>query len=76
MGGGRIEVGARRMDPQTVRLWVADTGIGLSESAGAGTGLANLNARLRAFFGDSASVRLTEQQPSGLRAEMQLPVPA
>lgn len=74
--GGRIEVGARRVDPQTVRLWVADTGVGLSESVGGGTGLANLNARLKAFFNDSVGVRLSEQQPSGLRAEMLLRVPA
>jgi hypothetical protein len=74
--GGRIEVGGRRIDAQTVQLWVADTGVGLSESAGAGTGLANLNARLRAFFNDSAGVQLSEQKPSGLRAEMLLRVAA
>jgi two-component sensor histidine kinase len=74
--GGAIEVGGRRIDAQTVQLWVADTGAGLSESAGAGTGLANLNARLHAFFGDSAGVQLSEQAPSGLRAEIQLRVPA
>ncbi len=76
LAGGRIEVGARRVDAQTVQLWVTDTGVGLSESAGAGTGLANLNARLRAFFNDSAGVQLSDQQPSGLRAELLLRLPA
>ncbi len=74
--GGSIEVGGRRLDPRTVQLWVADTGAGLSASAGGGSGLANLNARLKAFFGDEAGVQLSEQRPSGLRAEMQLQVAA
>jgi hypothetical protein len=28
LSGGRIEVGGRRIDAQTVQLWVADTGVG------------------------------------------------
>jgi signal transduction histidine kinase len=72
--GGHIEVGGRLLDPQTVQLWVADTGVGLSGPVGAGTGLVNLNARLRAFFNDSAGVQLSDQQPGGLRAEMRLRV--
>jgi sensor histidine kinase YesM len=76
LDGGRIEVGARRIDPQTVQLWVADTGVGLSAGGVAGTGLANLNERLRVFFNDTAGVQLSEQRPSGLRAEMQLRVAA
>jgi len=69
--GGRIEVGGR-LDPVTgsITLWVADTGIGLSETAAPGTGLANLRARLRAFYGDDARLDLAEVAPHGLRAEM------
>lgn len=74
--GGRVEVGARRIDPKTIQVWVADTGVGMSEQAGEGTGLANLNARLKAFFGDSTRVDLSEQSTGGLRAEMNLRVPA
>lgn len=74
--GGRIEVGARRENDGTVHLWVADTGVGLSEQAGEGTGLANLDARLRAFFGDAARVELSEQAPRGVRADIRLRVPA
>lgn len=74
--GGRIEVGAARADARTVRLWVADTGVGLSPHAPEGQGLANLKARLRVFFGDSARVELSEQSPGGVRAEIRVPVAA
>jgi hypothetical protein len=74
--GGRIEVGAAPGDAATVRLWVADTGAGLSEHSGEGQGLANLKARLRAFFGDAARVELSEQAPHGVRADISLPVTA
>jgi sensor histidine kinase YesM len=72
---GTVEVGARREDAETVRLWVADTGVGLSEHAGQGTGLVNLDERLRAFFGEGARVELSEQSPHGLRAEIRLRMP-
>ena len=69
--GGRIELGGRR-DAVTgaVTLWVADTGVGLAETAAPGTGLANLRARLQAFYGAHARLDLTEAVPHGLRAEM------
>ncbi len=69
--GGRIEVGGRR-DSATgsVTLWVADTGVGLAETAAPGTGLANLRARLQAFYGAEARLELNEVVPHGLRAEI------
>jgi signal transduction histidine kinase len=74
--GGAIAVGACRLDANTVHIWVADTGVGMSESAGMGTGLTNLKDRLQALFGASASLELTEQTPHGLRADMRLMMPA
>jgi len=68
--GGHIEVGARRESGGHVRLWVADTGVGLTEGTGTGTGLRNLRERLQVFFGPSASVTLLEQAPHGVRAEI------
>lgn len=74
--GGRIEVGGAREADGLVHLWVADTGVGLSEQAGEGLGLANLKARLRAFFGADARVELSEQSPSGVRADIRARPPA
>ncbi len=72
--GGRIEVGAQRdAGSGALRLWVADSGVGLDPKAAAGTGLANLRARLQAMFGPQARLLLDEQPPHGLRAEIQLP---
>ncbi|TMH10762.1 MAG: hypothetical protein E6H65_11800 [Betaproteobacteria bacterium] len=72
--GGVIEVGARREAGGTaVRVWVSDSGAGMSETAAAGTGLANLRARLKAFYGETAQVELLENAPHGLRAELVLP---
>jgi len=73
--GGRIEVGAAREGSMLVRLWVADTGVGMSDKAIPGTGLKNLRARIKAFHGDGARLELQEQSPHGLRAEIVLPMP-
>ena len=71
--GGRIEVGGRAEPDGGMRLWVADTGVGLSPQAAPGTGLANLRDRLTASCGDAARLELSEQAPRGLRAELCLP---
>jgi hypothetical protein len=70
--GGRVEVGARR-DGNWVRAWVADTGVGLAETAREGTGLTNLRKRLQAFFGPQARLELSAVSPQGLRAELVFP---
>jgi LytS/YehU family sensor histidine kinase len=72
--GGQIMVGAATAASQetgkTLRLWVADTGQGMSESSQPGIGLANLRARLQAFYGGSARLELSEQTPHGVKAEI------
>lgn len=73
--GGRIEVGGREDADGRWRLWVADTGVGLTDNAAPGTGLANLRARLASAFGSAAQLELSEQSPSGVRAEIILPKP-
>jgi signal transduction histidine kinase len=70
-----VEVGARRGGDGLLRLWVADTGVGLAETSKEGTGLGNLRARLAAFFGPEARLELSENRPRGLRAEIRLPAP-
>ena len=70
--GGRIEIMARH-DGDTIRVSVSDTGIGMSEMAVPGTGLSNLQQRLTGFYGDQATLELSEQTPHGLRAELRIP---
>ena len=69
--GGRVEVGgAREADGRRVRLWVADTGIGLRPGGMPGTGLANVRERLQGAFGPKAQLALEPNRPSGVRAEL------
>lgn len=71
MAGGRIEVGGKT-DAATGRVivWVADTGVGMSETGQPGTGLANVRTRMQAFYGPAARLDLHEQAPHGLRVEL------
>ena len=70
VAGGYIEIGAEAPTSTTLHLWVADTGVGMSDKAGAGLGLSNLESRLKAFFGPSARLELSEVAPHGLRADL------
>lgn len=72
--GGRIDVSARReAGGAAIRIVVADTGAGMSESAVSGTGLTNLESRLRGRFGAAARLELHDAQPHGLSAEIVFP---
>jgi signal transduction histidine kinase len=72
--GGGVEIGARTDAASgLVYLWVADTGVGMAESAVPGMGLTNLRERLTGTFGPRAELRLTENSPRGLRAELVIP---
>jgi LytS/YehU family sensor histidine kinase len=71
--GGTIEVTARR-DGESVVLRVADSGIGLGESAGGlGTGLQTLRERLRLAYGDRATLHIRGREPHGVVAEIRIP---
>ena len=59
-----------------LRLWVADTGVGMADSAVPGTGLNNLRERLAVFYGPGAALRLDAVMPQGLHAELRIPAAA
>src|SRR5262249_14767592 len=67
--GGRIDVRAERpLADGEVRVTVADTGVGMQDTASPGTGLSNLRERLQGFFGAQARLELAEQAPHGVAA--------
>jgi two-component sensor histidine kinase len=68
--GGEIAIGARSAGIDGVVIWVSDTGVGMSETAGSGVGLNNLKERLKAVFGPDAALELSEQSPHGLRVDL------
>lgn len=69
--GGEIALSAR-LDGVLLRLRVADSGVGMSQTPGAGVGLDNLRHRLRLAYGEAARLVLEDADP-GLVAEIALP---
>jgi signal transduction histidine kinase len=72
--GGRIDVEVRRLEDRCL-VRVRDTGVGLRPGGdgGLGTGLSTLRERLALIFGEDAELRVTEQAPHGVCAEIDLP---
>jgi hypothetical protein len=70
--GGFVRVSAEATD-SALELHVADSGRGMSVSSGSGTGLSNIRARLVALYGDTASLNLTINKPSGIIATVRMP---
>ena len=79
-GSGRIEVSAARSGGD-VELRVCDDGIGMDPErvpavlagAGGGIGLSNVDARLRATFGQRYALRIESEPGSGTTAVMTVP---
>ncbi len=71
--GGRIDIDVQKIEGRC-RVRVRDTGVGLQQAGnGLGTGLTTLRERLKLVFGDEAQLRLTQQQPHGVCAELEFP---
>ena len=72
--GGTITVQARDEDGQLV-VSVGDTGVGLTQGSGSGTGIGlfNLRARLTTLYGNAGSLRVAAASPRGVDATMRLP---
>jgi sensor histidine kinase YesM len=56
---------------------VDDDGVGFGgKNAGSGIGLVNIRERLKAMYGNEASLLLTEREDGGVRASLQIPLAA
>jgi signal transduction histidine kinase len=73
LDGGMIRIAARA-EGDRLMLSVADTGVGFAPGSGAGTGLANIRARLAAQFGDGASLALENNDLGGVTVTIALPL--
>ena len=69
--GGEITVSAHQ-DAEYIRIAVQDSGVGMSDTPGSGTGLENVRSRLHLAYGAAASLALSEAEP-GLLAEIIIP---
>lgn len=71
--GGRIDIAVERHGERCL-VRVSDTGVGVQASSqGLGTGLSSLRERLELIFGEDAQLRLSEQSPHGMVAEVEFP---
>lgn len=73
--GGRVTVSAA-VDAGVLRIRVEDSGLGFgvaTDTAGSGSGLANVRARLKALYGDAATLTI-EQPAEGTRICISLPI--
>jgi hypothetical protein len=71
--GGRIDVRVAVREGRC-HAEIQDTGVGLADvGGGLGTGLANLQERLRLAFGGAARLELHAVEPHGVRAELDFP---
>ena len=73
--GGELSIHAELCDGM-LHIRVCDNGVGLNAPnarPGAGSGLANIRARLAALYGQTASLTLTPLAPHGVEARLILP---
>lgn len=72
--GGEILIMAEQKK-NILRLEIADTGLGFNEGSIPDTGLTNIRERLQSLYNDNkARLILEENQPSGLKAIIEVPV--
>jgi len=72
--GGEIQVHGELVDA-TLVFRVADTGVGLRDTAPEGVGLSNVRARLASLYGGRGLLTLQRNRPRGTVAELRLPAP-
>lgn len=70
--GGEIRIHATNAETGAIEVSVADTGQGLSHSAGIGIGLQNIRDRLQALFRKNAKLILEENTPRGVVARIRI----
>lgn len=71
--GGRVEIVAVGKN-EVISITVADTGQGVDEFGDAGFGLGSIRDRLRSLYGGNARLVLSENQPRGLKATIEIPL--
>ena len=70
--GGQIRITVEENNT-SLRLAVADTGMGISGDGHSGLGLANVRERLAALYDHRATLNLEENQPCGVIATLEVP---
>ncbi|WP_395707499.1 sensor histidine kinase, partial [Casimicrobium huifangae] len=75
LDGGSLRLGAQ-LDGDTLRIAVADSGVGLAAATGNasdGVGLSNIRERLAAIYGEAATLSVRDNPPHGVVSTLTLP---
>ena len=70
--GGRVSIGVAE-NGGFLRIEVADTGLGFHGGSEPGVGLSNIRERLQSLYGEAGRLILEENQPSGVKAVIEVP---
>jgi sensor histidine kinase YesM len=70
--GGEITIKALEKD-DLIRIEVMDTGLGFSSFQKVGVGIGNVKERIKLLFGEKGRLILEENEPSGVRAIIEVP---
>ncbi|MBU2455585.1 MAG: histidine kinase, partial [Proteobacteria bacterium] len=70
--GGEIHLKAF-LKHNVFTIEVADTGMGIQEKSASGVGTGNIKKRLKALYGDAASLCFEDMSPIGLKAIVEIP---
>jgi sensor histidine kinase YesM len=70
--GGEVSISGEKIG-ETLRLEIADTGVGFYEESALGTGLSNIRERLQSLYGENGRLILEENRPCGLKAIIEVP---
>ena len=70
--GGEVVIEVERADGK-IRIQVADSGVGIRETmGGSGIGLENVKRRLAIMYGDAGRLVIEENEPSGVKATVEI----
>ena len=72
MEGGEIMIKAMEEDDM-IRVEVADTGLGFTSFEKTGVGIGNVRERIKLLYGEKGRLILEENEPSGVRAIIEVP---
>ena len=70
--GGTLVMSAR-LQENRLRVTVADTGLGIADSAPQGIGLSNIRDRLKRLYGATAALVLAPNAPAGAHITIEIP---
>jgi sensor histidine kinase YesM len=70
--GGEVRIVAADKG-ESLRIEVADTGLGLSSFNASGVGIANVKERIKLLYNEKGLLLLEENKPNGLRAAIEVP---